>query len=351
MNPIRILAQVALIAVVLSASAIGFIGKSLCFASDADSSHSFTLEIRSDPEVDALIESHNLVKAERLAKERNLDPRVVATICARAGKKDEAFMLFSDFVREAPKAQQKELAFQSVNLLRNVAVNLGDEFFSHLTSNKVISLSDDQISCAESALLIRSGKIEEAENKVNLLLASSYAEDDLIDVAVLLVASLNADLRNLEKVRKLLEKLLEKFPDNLRIKLQWIDSLAAVEPQKALVELDNLKRTSPEFYVKQQPVIHLLRGKAFDKMGEVDRAKTEYQEVIGHDGFGGMAKDKIAYYEAMDRLEQELQEKIAKSNQPQYELTPSPRRWGVIIVLNVVFIALILYTIYRRKKQ
>ena len=347
MNLTKTCAQVAFIAVVLSV--LGFIGTVLCFASD--SNHSYTLKIQSDSEVDSLIEAHDLVKAEGLAREKNLDPRVIAVICALAGKKDEAFTLFSDFIRGAPEAEKKELAFQSVNLLRNVAVNLGDEFFRHLISNRIISLSDDQISCAEVALLVRSGKIEEAENKMNLLLDSTYAENDLIDVAILLVAHLNMNLQNLNKVEKMLERLLKKFPNNLRVKLQWIGSLAAVKPPKALIELDNLKKNSPEFYEKYQPFIRSLRGHALDKMGEIDRAKTEYQEIVGHDSLGGMAKDKIEYYEAMDRLEQELREKIDQVKRPEYELTPRPRRWGVIILVNAVFIALILYTIYRRKKQ
>ena len=325
------------------------IGNGMCVADSGDDR--FMLRVQPDAEIESLIESGDFSGAEQLARDRNLNPRIIAVLCAKNGKKEEAFEIFADFIREAPEDRKKELAFQSVNFLtHNISRELGEELFRFLTNDNALSLSADQMSCAEVTFLIRAGKLEEAEHKVNLLLDSSYTGNDLVSVVILLVMRMNMDLRNLGKVRVLLEKLLQKFPSNLNVKLQWIDSLATVDSPKALIELDNLKRDSLDFYAARQPMIHLIRGKALEKIGEIDRAKTEYQALVGHSALDGLAGDKIREYESAGRLEQELQEKIVELDQP-YELPePAGRPWGLFLGFNAVLIAIIIYLLCRKKK-
>ena len=323
-------------------------GVGMCLAQNDEGR--FSLQIPTDPEIESLLESHNFLKAEQSAREKNLDPRVVATLCAKNGKNEEAFILFQSFIQEAPHDRKKELAFQAVNLLRrNVSVELGEDFFYFLIENSILDISDERVSCAEIAILGRNGKIEEAQRKLNLLLDSPYAEDDIISVVFLLASNLEREPQSFGIVLEWFEKLLKKFPDKLRVKLHWIDALANQEPKRALLELDNLRKDSSEFYTEQRTVVHLIRGKAFEKLGESDRAESEYLALFGTEA-ESVAKAKIREYNWKKSIERDLREKMALENQP-YEIPVSHSPWGIIIGVNAVIIVIMIYLIYRKKKR
>jgi len=327
----------------------------------AENDDRFVLQIQPDRELESLIDSHDFLKAEQLARERNLNPRIIAVLCAKNGKKEEAFRIFSDYIREAPEDRKKELAFQSINLLsHNISDEIGEELFYFFKENKVLGLSEGQVNCAEVTFLIRAGKFEEAEHKINLLLNSSYVdEENVIDAVILFVIGLRSHKGlNPETDRNLYEKLSKKFPDNLRAKLQWISSLTAIEPQKALAELDLINDRSPNahgFNLEELPIhIHLLRAKALKSLGERERAKIEYSALIGT-GFEDSARDSIKNIEAWERderqMEQDLQEKIAQLHQPLEFPESSGRPWGIILGVNAVLIVMIIYLLYRRRKE
>ncbi|MDO5553718.1 MAG: hypothetical protein Q4G68_08140 [Planctomycetia bacterium] len=308
------------------------------------------LKIESHPEVDAYMEAHDFASAEKKARELNLDPRVLGTICAYAGKKDEAYRIFLDFIGSVPDETQKEVAFQTVNLLRGASPDLADEFYSYLIDHKVITLSENQLCCEEITSLTRSNNLEEAEAKLNHLFDTSYREDDLISAAILLVARLSTNAQNREKVKGLCEKLLARFPDNPQVKLQWISSLMPLDPQKALVELDVLKKNSPDFCEKHEQMIRFIRGNIFENLDEDERAKAEYESLLNTD-FNMAAKDKMNYYNVKDQVEQELEEKVRQVNEKGNDVATLNSNWfWVSLVLNVVLLGLFFFVYYKRRR-
>ncbi|MDR3109680.1 MAG: hypothetical protein LBU65_08340 [Planctomycetaceae bacterium] len=312
----------------------------LCNVANAET---YSLEIKSNSEVDKLMNAHNFSKAEELAREKKLDVRVIATIMAYAGKKDEAFTMFSEYIRSAPDEMKKSLSFQTINLLSGADASFGKEFFDELVHQKILILDANEILCGEVALLTRNGQIAQAEQLFEQVLDTSYADDNLVHTAMPLLAKMNLDTEKQQKVMTFLEILLKKFPDNLDVRLQWIDSLASREPSKALIEINSLRDMNPDFYSQMESIIHLIRGKTLENLGEIDRAKTEFTYLLGTD-YELVAKGKINEYEVRKNLEKELQEKVTKlSEKPKYELPPPPpRSYFFIIAINVITIVVII---------
>ena len=343
-----------------------FFGGTTHLAQSSDDRFSIS-RIPPAPEVISLIESGDFPGAEQLAREKGIDARIIAILSLKNGKKDVAFTILSDFISEAPEDSKRELADQAVGMLRHsTSAELGDEFLNFLIDNEVLILNNYQMMVAEIPLLIRAGKLEEAEHKVNLLLDSPYTEYDLVDLVITFISVVNSnDIElNPERDIRLYEMLLKKFPNNLRVKYQWISRLTAVAPAKSLVELDllyaNLQDFSDPFFRESDalPAIRYLRARAFENLGERDRAKSEYSALIGTD-FEDSARNKINNLEEWERVErkmdQELREKIAQAytdaHQP-HELPARPSRpWGLILGGNAVIIAIIIYLFYWRGRK
>ena len=300
--------------------------------------------------VERLMDSRNFVEAEKFAREQNLDQRIIAMIMAHAGKKNEAFSMWFEYIHSVPANDREAVVRQAAHLLSSVSHSWEKEFFCEVVRQNVVVFDKNETLCRETDSLTRDDRIEEASKLFEQVLDSSYADEYLIRVAMLLISKMNQDVDKREKVKDYLDKLMKKFPDHLGVRLQRIVSLALLTPSQALVEIDELRDKHPEFYAARKSFIHVVRANAFENLGERDRAKSEYVALLGIDSDNAIAKGKIDYYDAQDRLEQDLQKKVAEVN-PKYELTPRPRRWGVIIVMNTIFIALILYSIYGRKKQ
>lgn len=324
-----------------------FVGKGICNEQDRDCSP--ILKIQSDTEVDALMEVRDYAKAEKLAREKNLDPRIIATILAYAGKKDESFELFRNYITSMLLETKIEVAYQCINLLNNVSPNLGKEFFDLIVKENVISLSQVQLDCAEVMLLVRNRQIEEAKQKFSYALDSDYAGDDLAQTAMTLIANLAQDTANQEVISQYVAKLQKKFPNDLRFRLQAIGMLSQKEPAKALAQLNLLRDEHPEFYSEMKMFIHLLRAKTLENLGEMDRAKSEYESILGTD-FDVLARGKIDEYETTERLERELQDKIAQADKPQHTVSTQSRRFWSILALNIAFLSVIVYMIYKQKQ-
>ena len=95
--------------------------------------------------------------------------------------------------------------------------------------------------------------------------------------------------------------------------------------------------------------ILLIRGRALESLGEIERAKSVYTELKGTE-FENIGVEKIGEYEAREKMERELQERIAQLYQP-HEFKPSGHPWLVIIVINLIFIAIIIFLLYHRNKK
>jgi len=216
-------------------------------------------------EIARLMDAGNFAEAERVAREKNLDPRAIAVIMAYAGKKDEAFAMFLEFIHSAPEDIREGIVLQSVNFLTAISPSLGKEFSDKVERQNIISFDEGTILCREVTSLIRSGKLEEAEHKPNLLLDSLYAGEDLITAVVLLISNTQGDSdmgRNVE----LHEKLLKNFPDNVQVRLQWISALAELEPQMALAELELIRTNYPDSFGRHELFISRVRARAFENM-------------------------------------------------------------------------------------
>lgn len=326
-----------------------FIIESALFAQDTD--HSDRLKIRSTPEVDSLMNSHDFVKAEKIARESNLDRRVIATIMAHAGKKDEAFAMFCEVIKSTPETEKKALTFQCINLLNSVSPNMGKDFFDIIVKKDLSSLSQKQMQCAEVLLLAKSGNLEKAKDLFNQLLESDYKDPELIPTMMTLIAYLNNDIKNQQLINHYIEKVKSRFPDDLRLKLQSIDMLSMKNPAKALSDLEELQRNHPEFYSKMKNFILLIKGRCMEQLGETNRAKSIYSELKGTD-FESIGLEKIAEYEARDKIQKDLQEKIAQSNKSPYEFVEpdSTRFRTVLICINVFSVFVFLYLFYRYRK-
>jgi hypothetical protein len=203
-------------------------------------------EIESDAKVDAYIKRKDYAKAEARAKKLDFDSRALASIYAYAGKKDEAFRLFLDGVREEESEEVREFMFlEDVVLLRSVSFDLADEFYARANEQRVITVPKEELLCKELQILMLFDQMADSEKILNSLLDSSYAGEDLIDVTISFLWKIESEK---EKVRTLSKTLLAKFPDSLDVKLNWIGSLASAEPQQAILELARFKKQFPDFY-------------------------------------------------------------------------------------------------------
>ena len=302
-------------------------------------------------ELKQLVESNRFVEAEQFAREKNLDPRIIVAVMARAGKKEEAFSMLLEFVRSVPAEIRERIALQTVGMLRGASDSdlWGEEFFAEMVRQNIVSFDNGKILIRKVDSLTRSGQIEDAAELFEQVLASDYAGDDLAGVAMLLITKMNIAGER-EKVKVFLDRLVEKLPDNLNMRLQRVDSLAWLDATAALAEIDWTRTNFPEFYASRESNIRLLRANALRRLGEHDRAKSEYSALVGTN-FESHARDRLEEYAAEERLEQELQEKVAQMHQP-HELPARPSRpWGLILGGNAVIVAIIIYLFYWRGRK
>lgn len=255
------------------------------------------LKLEQTSEVMAYLAAQELAKGEARARECNLDPRLIAELCVFQGKNDEAFRLLLEFIRKTPEEQKKEATLQAVKQLQVLtSMDWADELCLYVIDHKIITLSENDPASWEISVLIRKKQLEEAETKLNLLLDSSYADEDAISVTFLFLGRLaraNAEQYK-EKRLILLEKLLAKFPDNLQVKFAWISALKEADPKKALAELDLLQVSLPVRDKENRLKIHFTKGVIYEGLGEYDRAEAELEALL-NTSFDKEAKGMLDY--------------------------------------------------------
>jgi hypothetical protein len=127
--------------------------------------------------------------------------------------------------------------------------------------------------------------------------------------------------------------------------------LTSTDPSKALLEINLIQNKNPEYYSAGK--LHSLKARSYESMGERNRAKAEYMELLGTD-YDGIAKAKIVEFESKEKQEKELQELGVKLNQPRNDIviTPNtPFRHLTIVIINVILIILIIYSIHKWRKS
>jgi hypothetical protein len=316
----------------------------------------YNLVIRPDIEVDALIEANDFAKAEKLAREKNLDPRMIATIMALAGKKDESFSMFIDYLSKAPEPIREELALQSVNLVANASQKLSNAFLEKLISEGILRKESTRVESRNILTLLQEGNLSSAEQKIEKILDSSVPlNDDIKHVAQALVARFNMEGKT-ENANAIIQKLRQRFSQDIDIHTQWISSLVAVDPKKALLELDKIRQTNqPENDNKRNHFWDLLKAKALANLGEDERAKKIYESLASSKtGFETAANAALKEYKRKEERitsENKRWEEKLKELKNEVPTNSSPYRFWSILVINIVFIAIILYTIYRRKRK
>lgn len=316
------------------------------------------LKIESNAEAEALLKERRYVQAEEKARELNLDVRIVATICAYAKKKDEAFQLFMDYINALPEEHKEQAALQAVNLLRGASSEFADEFFEKTTEQEIITLSEDELLCREVETLLRKDAYEEAGTKLNLLLDSSYAGEDLVDAAILFLA---LSAQSEEETGELCKKLLVKFPDNPRVKFQSIVSSVpthskavtdadARQLKTALAELEQLKTSSPDFYKDNELTIRVTRGRIFEHLGDVEQSKAEFEALLNTE-YDATAKDKLHAFETKERLAQEW--KQINEPKPKEAKTESSNQscFRTSVVFNLILASIVLFMLYQRHRK
>lgn len=233
------------------------------------------------PDVRACLDKGDFAGAEEKARELNPDPRVLGVICARAGKMDEAYRIFVDFIREAPEEDQTMAAFFALGLLRDLSQDVADEFYSYLLERQIITVTEKD-ALWEIGYLSKSGRTSEAEARIDALLDSSSMEENIVNATVFLLRIMKSGSRfEKEKAGVIADKLHAKFPDSPRATAQWIDSLLAVDPKRALSELDLLETSDyPEFH---QLSLQFSRGEIYEALGERELAKAEFEALLDTD--------------------------------------------------------------------
>jgi hypothetical protein len=224
-------------------------------------------------EAAALARAEDDAIAEEKARETDLDPLVIATGYVLNGKKEEAFQFFADYVRELPEEHKRAAIREAFLILEEAPEHLGDEFYSFAIDQQIITLSANGRLRWEFNTLLRKDRYEEAASILELLLDSPRPAAYCIDLTLAFAAE---RLQNKARVKALTEKLRAKFPNDPRVKLQWIDSLAPSEPEQALAELELLTESAPGFSERNQHQIRLIRGLALEALGEDERAKEAF---------------------------------------------------------------------------
>ena len=236
-------------------------------------------------EIESLMESRDYVKAEKIARAKKLDRRIIATVMAFEGKKEEAFAMFEDVIKSASEKDKHVLAFQCIHFLTEASPRFGREFFDRIVKDNLISLTQCQKSCQEIKLLIKSHDWIQAKTLFDQLIDTDCKDEELITIAITLQALWEVhspDTSNSQSWNKLtIAKLRKKFPDNPRVQLQSIELLSKEDPSRALVELEEMQKSHPKLYSETKDFFLLIKGRCLEKLGKLDQSQSVYSELIG----------------------------------------------------------------------
>ncbi|MDO5553882.1 MAG: hypothetical protein Q4G68_08970 [Planctomycetia bacterium] len=312
----------------------------------------FSLIIKPDAEVGALLESQEYAQAEILAREKQLDTRVIAVIMVFAGKNDEAIATFLDYLATVPEDKRAEFAMQAVHLAANASEEVSEKLLRELIARGLLNADSPEVKCHEIMALTGPTALHNANAQVTELLAQSQTIPRCVrEAALTLVARLNA-AGEAEKANALVQTLYAKAPNDPEISIQKIASLVHSEPQQALAELDKLKRNMPDLYRDREAFLEFLNGKALETLGEDEAAKTIYQKLLTTAPQMEVAlKTSLkAVNRRLDRAAR-VAEKGEDQTQP-LEVRPHAFRRSVFLILvNTVLVAIILFRVYRRKQS
>jgi hypothetical protein len=157
----------------------------------ASENEEYNLVIKPDEEVIALMDANDFPNAEKLAREKKLDSRIIAVITAFAGKKDESFSMFLDYLKKSPNNKREDLALQSVKLIDEVSQELSEELLEHLVTNNILQKESNRVESIKIIWLLRQGTISGAEEKITKILnAPDIINDDVKHVIVSIIEQL-----------------------------------------------------------------------------------------------------------------------------------------------------------------
>ena len=319
---------------------------SLCCGQDGAA----MMKIPPAPEIEKLMESGDFAKAETLAREKNLDKRILATILAFEKKQEDSFALFREWLGTVPESHRSEAITQCVNMLKNASPELGQEFLDLMEKEKMYTPSQGEKDCEEVMRLLKEKKISDAKKLLVVVLDSDYTGKDLVATSFSVMDYLQFAGEDKKLIYKIVETLRKKFPDDLNFRLQSIELLSVDNPEESLVQLDRLQDEQPEFYSQMDMVFTAVRAKIYDRLGETERAKAEYSSLRGTP-FDSLANNKVNEYMSQEHSKQSLQDLIDKQNVPKKLLEKSSYRFWTILAVNVIGLAAIFYLIYKRGKK
>jgi tetratricopeptide (TPR) repeat protein len=315
----------------------------------------YDLVLRPNAEIVALMEIKDYANAEKRARGKNLDPRIIATIMALAGKKDEAFAMFIDYLEKAPDNLKEDLALQSVSLVDNASSKMSGDLLDKLIKKGILQQESISVKSRHILLSVQEGNLLEADKKMNELLDSAMPMNVNVKyVAHALIARLNMDSKK-ENANTIIRKLRERLPQDSDVLIQWISSLVTVDPKKALSELDKIRQNNQELYKKRESFLESLRAESFRNLGEYERAKKIYESLVkSKSGFELSAE---AFFKEYQRREERIntekkrwaeKEKLANSKLENH--SNFFYRFVFVFTINLILITLIVYTIFWRKR-
>jgi hypothetical protein len=153
-----------------------------------------------------------------------------------------------------------------------------------------------------------------------------------------------------------MEKLRKRFPEDKNVHVQWISTLVNVDPEQSLLELDKIRQNDIEFYNQRKSFLDLLTALSLENLGELEKAKPIYESlIISKSGFTVAAESFLDRYNRYKKREEEKIERINIENkhleEKKYEVVVNfSYHVLIIIMVNIIFISIIIYLIYRQKK-
>jgi tetratricopeptide (TPR) repeat protein len=312
------------------------------------SGESYDLIIPKDDEIDALLQAEDFVAAEKLAKQKNLDPRVVATILAFAGKRGEMTKIFLDYLRGVPNDKREDLAWQSVGLVANASLTMSNSLLEELFRNDLLKRDSFRARSRFVLQLLRQDDIDGAAKLVEELLSASSIHVDVKYSAMGLIARLGGMNDKQETRDRIINMLRKKFPDDYSVRIQWIETLSKNDPQSSLIELDKLEKEPRDRRVVSDAFLRLLKARSMRNLGEHERARKIYESLLDT-SFAELARS------VLDEYRREEERKKLYETKDVFSTVPVQSNWRhrflVLAIIDIIGSVVIIYLIRRHRNR
>jgi len=312
-------------------------------------------------------------EAELLKLEQEPRPFLLAWLKLRQGNKQEGLALLEKSISEAQESDRFSTIFYAIGIIGDAGFLAEAEQWKSRYAKDIES--DDSLLAKRVQLdqFLRDKDVRSAKNLIDRMLVASYQANESEMARTIIFRYIihlysSAGFNDREAALMYLDKLMLKFPETQidpAYQMQKSNILSTMKNSlESLKILDRIQSDYPDYYEANKPRFFLNRGYNYEDIGDYERAKqvqlegralceanpTRWQALL-------MPFDSSLQKHADRELIKEAQEKARREAMGEdYDLDEiiaqrPPRNYALIVLVNVVLIAIIIYLIWRIKNR